>query len=68
MTKIHGIIITYVPYFTDGPNTGDIDLFAWYYGRVEVFLSDNWFPVTDTSMSWTLENSKVVCRELGYNG
>ena len=62
--------------YTDGPETGDIRLSNFYvdnkYGRVygcpDVFLSGSWVPVTDTSMSWTLENSEVVCRELGYNG
>ena len=35
---------------------------------MEVFLSDNWQPVADTAMSWTQNNSVVVCRQLGYEG
>ena len=54
--------------FTGGPNARDVHLSAWHYGGVNAFLSGSWVPVTDTSMSWTLENSEVVCRELGYNG
>ena len=49
---------------TDGPETGDIRL----SGNVQVFLSGRWEPVTDSSRSWTRENSEVVCRELGLSG
>lgn len=55
----------------DGPETGDILLSNHIYntgGRVEVFQSGSWTPVTDTSISWTLQNSNVVCKQLGYNG
>ena len=65
--------------WTDGPQNGDVRLTNYYYyyyvyesGRVygypEVFLSGSWEPVTDSSRSWTQENSNVVCRELGYKG
>ena len=38
------------------------------YGYPQVFQSGIWEPVTDSSLSWTQENSNVVCRELGYKG
>ena len=53
---------------TDGPETGDARLTSGYLGRIDVFQSGIWEPVPDSSSSWTLENSNVVCRELGYNG
>ena len=62
--------------FLDGSENGDVRLgnyrYVYDYGRVygylEVFQSGIWQPVTDSSMSWTRENSNVVCRELGYKG
>ena len=48
---------------TDGPETGDVR-----HGFVKVFQSGTWVPVTDSSGSWTLQNSNVVCKQLGYNG
>ena len=56
------------PKCTDGPETGDVRLMYGHRGRVELFHSGNWEPVTNSSMSWTLKNSKVVCGELGYEG
>ena len=47
----------------DGPESGNVRL---SYGSVEVFLSRRWVPVADSNMSWTQENARVVCRELGY--
>ena len=49
---------------TDGPENGDI----YPSGFVRVFQSGIWEPVTDSSSSWTLQNSEVMCRELGFNG
>ena len=51
---------------TDGADTGDIRISSW--GTVELFESGIWEPVAVSSRRWTLENSNVVCRELGYEG
>ena len=58
----------YVNIHADGPETGDVRLMYGTYGRVDTFLSGIWVPVTDSLRSWTHQNSKIVCRELGYNG
>ena len=53
---------------TDGPDQHDIRLSSNNnYGYVQVFLSDSWVPVADSNMVWTVKNSEVVCREVGYN-
>ena len=44
----------------------DVGLSGSYAGYVRVFLSDDWVPVGDTGGTWTVENSNVVCRQLGY--
>ena len=58
------VIICY--FYIDEPESGDVRLSYTRSGRVEVFLSGRWQPVADSDMSWTWENSEVVCRELGY--
>ena len=50
----------------DGPETGNVRLSGIHSGRVDMFLSGMYQPVADSDMSWTLDNSEVVCRELGY--
>ena len=48
---------------TDGPEELDIRLTRGY---VQVFLSDEWGAVGDSDGNWSVENSNVVCRQLGY--
>ena len=50
----------------DGPETGDLYLTDTSSGQVHVFLSGMWVPVADSHMNWTHENTKVVCKQLGY--
>ena len=50
----------------DGPESEDIRLTSGRYGQVDVFLSGRWQPIADSNMSWTINNSEVVCRQLGY--
>ena len=51
----------------DGPGSLDISLYNYRYGYVQVFLSDDWVPVGDSGGTWTVENSNVVCRQLGFD-
>lgn len=37
---------------------------AEQHGRVEIYYSKHWGSVCDSN--WTLNNSHVVCRQLGY--
>ena len=46
---------------------GDIRLSGYSSGCVHVFLSGMWLPVADSNMSWTMTNTEVVCRQLGYD-
>ena len=32
-----------------------------------MFLSDDWIIVGDSGGTWTVENSNVVCRQLGFD-
>ena len=52
---------------TDGPESGDLRLTRTNRGHMEVFLSGTWHFVADSNMSWTLNNTEVVCRQLGYD-
>ena len=52
----------------DGPEAGDIRLDGGYDGYVEAFVSGSWQPVGNGGYTWSVANSEVVCRELGYNG
>ena len=50
-----------------GSEQGDVCLgYGGYYGYVQVYLSGNWVHVADTDSTWTRQNSKVVCRQLGF--
>ena len=51
----------------DGAETNDVRLTSTNNGRVELFLSNLWVPVANSFSIWTLESSRVVCRELGYD-
>ena len=51
----------------DGAETNDVRLTSTNNGRVELFLSNLWVPVANSFSTWTLESSRVVCRELGYD-
>ena len=64
------------PFFTlnhiiDGPSSGEVRLYysyycpIYYYGLVEVYLSEEWGTVANDG-SWTLEDGEVICRQLGY--
>ena len=47
---------------------GDIRLVRGSYnweGRVEIFLSERWSTIYDTS--WTYADAQVVCRQLGHS-
>ena len=57
-------IVTHI--FADGYEQGDVSLSSTDDGRVEVYLSGYWVHVANTGSIWTLQNSEVVCRELGY--
>ena len=52
----------------DGPEDGDVRLRYAYSGYVEAFISGSWQPIGNSGGTWTVANSEVVCRELGYNG
>ena len=52
--------------YIDGYEQGDVRLTSGVRGRVDVYLSGYWVPVAHTGPAWTLQNTEVVCRELGY--
>ena len=54
-------------YNTDGLEPGDVALSSTPSGYVQVFLSGVLAPVANSNLSWTGDNSEVVCRELGYS-
>lgn len=50
-----------------GQSTGDVRLVnggATFQGRVELFFADKWGTVC--SDIWQLQNSDIVCQQLGY--
>ena len=52
----------------DGPKPLEVQLSHTQYGYAQVFYSGAWVPVADSRGTWGVANSKVVCRQLGYNG
>ncbi|CAI8023561.1 Scavenger receptor cysteine-rich domain superfamily protein [Geodia barretti] len=48
----------------DGQDPWDIRL---YGGKLQVYLSEQWQPVANSYSTWTSNNSRVVCRELGFD-
>ena len=55
-------------HYVDGPQPLEVQLSYTNYGYAQVFLSGVWVPIADSWGTWTMDNSKVVCRQLGYNG
>ena len=35
-------------------------------GQLQIYWSGRWQPVANSMSNWRLNNSDVVCRELGY--
>ena len=63
------LFCTLVPWYCtviDGDEQGDVRLSYGNDGYVQVYLSGNWVHVADTDVTWTQQNSEVVCRELGF--
>ena len=67
MVQIKFITISTYTIYIDGPEAGDVHLDGRDYGRVETFVSGSWQPVGNGGYTWSVANSEVVCRELGYN-
>ena len=55
-------------HYVDGPQPLEVMLSSTRYGYARVFLSGAWVAIADSWGTWTMDNSEVVCRELGYNG
>ena len=57
----------YYGYFRD--YIWDHRYYFWDYGSnvVMVFVSGSWVPVADSSGVWSMENSEVTCRQLGFD-
>ena len=56
-------------HFLDGPHPLEVRLSSnSYNGYAQVFLSGVWVPIADSWGTWGVDNSEVVCRQLGYNG
>lgn len=70
VTKMSYPVIMQSNLYLDGPKPGEVRLYQssyllhYYYGRVEVFLSETWGTVTGP---WTRANAEVVCHQLGYD-
>ena len=56
----------------DVPEQGEVKLFYssnynyYYRGLLQVWLNGRWGVVSD--MTWTIEDTNAVCRQLGRNG
>ena len=57
----HYTFLFYNYCFTVSPQEGDVNLNG---ARVEVFVSGKWGTIS--SNTWTIANSQVLCRQLGY--
>ena len=55
-------------HYLDGPQPLEVKLSSTRYGYARVFLSGVWVPIADSRGTWGVDNSEVVCRQLGYNG
>ena len=59
-------------YPSDVPEEGEVKLYYshdipdYHRGLLQVWLNSRWGNVTDSS--WTIEDTNVVCRQLGRNG
>jgi deleted-in-malignant-brain-tumors protein 1 len=51
----------------DGQDPWDIRLNGGSNGQLQVYLSEQWQPVANSYSTWTSNNSRVVCRELGFD-
>ena len=58
--------VVHIINYLDGPESEDVRLSSGRYGQVEVFRSGMWQPIADINVTWTMENTGVVCRQLGY--
>ena len=55
----------------DIPEQGEVKLFYnsynnYYRGLLQVWVNGRWGVVSDTA--WTIEDTNIVCRQLGRNG
>ena len=64
--------MTYICTVSDGPEDGDVRLYAYSYrpesyrGRVEIFLDGSWGTIAATGTRWRSNNARVVCRQLNF--
>ena len=54
-------------FMTDGQDPWDIRLNGGSSGELQVYLSEQWQPVANSYSTWMSNNSRVVCRELGFD-